>query len=337
MKPEDWILFSATRQTVNADQKQRLYHLTQESPIDWDAVFATAENNGIGPLIFSNIINIPELAAQIPHSLVKQYKLKILQNIAAKKERSGLLRQALKFCREKQIKVMIIKGAAQDLITFREPWFTVYFDIDLILHAPRDILPQKILRQINDEFYQDRIEYDFYSHHDVSMNGMLPINFAEIWREAREIQIEAETAYVPSPEHHLLTLAINSCRKRFFRLKSLLDIAETIEALPDIDWDKFAHYCRSYHCGNIVYTAFLVTQKTLIGQIPEQVYAKLGVSTFRAEMIQKSVTYLIKFWSITASNSKSWIYSRLIDPRLILPYTTYLPSQIRHKIFGFGK
>jgi len=87
------------------------------------------------------------------------------------------------------------------------------------------------------EIYRSGIECDLPGHHDVDMNGVLPVRFDRIWEAARAVDFHGQEAFVMAPEDLLLSLCINSCRKRYFRLKHLFDIAETVHRL-DLDWNR---------------------------------------------------------------------------------------------------
>jgi len=331
MKPEDHFLFLATHQNPTADQQRRIEVLTHNKRLNWERVFATAERNGVAPLIYENVTRQPALAERVPAPILAQYKRYALRNSFYKKERAGLLGEALKFFREKNIRVIVIKGASLDLLVYDQPWYTAYSDTDLILSPRRETLSEQQVEEINHRFYQKRVEFDFYEHHDISINGMLPIDFEAFWEAARPIQCYGEEVLVLSPEDQLISICINSCRKRFFKLKSLLDISETIKKCSQIDWDEFTRRCRSYSCGNIVFSTLYVAARTVGLEIPEKVFAGLGVSPARAAIIRINVGLLMKFWSLSIPTTRSRLFNRLIDPRLILPYATYEPDQILHK------
>ena len=185
------------------------------------------------------------------------------------KNRQSRSKQPSRISIEKVSDVILIKGAALDLLVYDQPWYTVSKDIDLILSARREELRAEEIEEIGCHFHQKGVEFDFFEHHDMNMNGLLPIDFDEVWKDAQVKQLNGETAYCLSPEDMLLSICINSCRKRYFRLKSLLDIVETVEKIPDLDWGKFIQRCKTYGCGNIVYTALKVANSTLGCPIPE--------------------------------------------------------------------
>jgi hypothetical protein len=76
----------------------------------------------------------------------------------------------------------------------------------------------------------------------------------DVWSKTKETTFQGQKVLVMSPEDMLLAACINSCRKRFFRLKSLCDIAEIINYFKELDWEVFIHNGRY-----IVYTSLLVT------------------------------------------------------------------------------
>jgi len=93
----------------------------------------------------------------------------------------------------------------------------------------------------------------------VSRNETLPVDFKSIWSKTKETTFQGQKVLVLSPEDMLLAACINSSRKRFFRLKSLCDIAEIINYFKELDWEVFIHNAKKYHCRYIVYTSLLVT------------------------------------------------------------------------------
>jgi hypothetical protein len=136
---------------------------------------------------------------------------------------------------------------------------------------------------------------------------------------------------VLSPEYQLLSICINSCRKRFFRLKALLDIVETIRNTAELDWERFTSLCRQANCGSIVYTALRVAMDTLGCPVPKKVFSAMGISLARRAVIRLNIAFLMTFWSISSQLPRLRIFNRLIDLRLILPYAAYQPNQILRK------
>jgi hypothetical protein len=174
------------------------------------------------------------------------------------------------------------------------------------------------------------IEYDYFEHHDVMMNGVLPVDFEQIWRDATQIEFRGQPLWVMAPEDMLISVCINSCRKRFFRLKALCDIAETINKYG-LNWPEVVRRARTYDCHNIVYTALWVTQMTLGCSITEEVLDNFEVNPIRAKIIR----YLSRRMSLDAFSSLYFgknLLGRKVDWPLVLPYATFRWYQVWRRV-----
>jgi hypothetical protein len=204
-------------------------------------------------------------------------------------------------------------------------------DVDLVLSRSRSAVPEREQQEFMRAFHQSGLEFDYFEHHDISMNGVLPVDFCRIWQDARQIDFMGQKVWVMSPEDMLIAACINSCRKRFFRLKSLCDIAETISKNPTLNWPLFIEKAHRYDCYNIIYTALFVTGLTVGIELPAELLNQLGVNRFRAKLIQAlSRQMSLKAFSSLYSGRSFW--GRSIDWSLLLPYATFQNYQIWRRI-----
>src|SRR5262249_13391785 len=133
-------------------------------------------------------------------------------------------------------------------------------------------------------------------------------------------------------EDLLISLCINSCRKRFFRLKSLCDIAETIRKHPALDWAVLAHKARRYGCQNIVYAALYVTAQTIGCDLPSGALNSLNISPIRAVSIRFCADFLLRHLSVASHGfGGNVVPGRKVDWLILLPYATYTPAQLARK------
>jgi hypothetical protein len=237
---------------------------------------------------------------------MKQFKLCFDHNVLMKDRMAEKITEVLSFFNKKSIDVMLIKGAAVDVLVYARPWYTMSSDVDLILRPRKEEIADKDKAEIW-ALIRGRppIELDYFEHHDVVMNGTLPVNFQRIWDEATQIKFRGRDVFVMSPEDMLISACINSYRKRFFRLKALCDIAEIINKYSDMKWEELTRKAREYDCNNIVYTALLVTKITLgCEQLPERVFDNLAISPVKATIIR----YLSQRMSFSSLSSLySWL------------------------------
>ena len=178
------------------------------------------------------------------------------------------------------------------------------------------------------------IEFDYFEHHDVVINGALPIDFQEIWDDTTRTKVGGQDVFLMSPEDLLMSVGINSCRKRFFRLKSLCDIAELINRYPGIKWEELATRARAYNCNNIVYTALRVTKMTLGCKLPPGLLDDLKVNPIRAKVIDRLVRHLSQHSSLDSLYpfSGTQVFGREVNLAVMLPYATYRGYQVGRKV-----
>jgi hypothetical protein len=239
------------------------------------------------------------------------------------------------------IDVMLVKGEALNLRVYNQPWYTVSYDVDLVIRAKREELDPAVNQEIvnrleafncrRDQF-KEHIEYDYYEHHDITMNNVLAVDSERIWQESNKIQLYGYDVFVMSPEDTLLAAAVQACRKRFFRLKSLCDIAVIIEKFGnDLNWDVVVSKARAYECHTILYTALLVTQTTIGCSWPEGLLSALAVNPIRASAIQHLVNRLCRNCSLDQlfDRTDSTLLGREFSWPLVLTYTTY---QLKHLV-----
>ena len=328
LSPEDKLLLVYTRQNFHHLHRKAVIDICSNSEIQWSIVYSTANLHGVAPLVYSNLLKCDIVQLGVPQDTLKQFKLCIVNSVIKKERRAERIAEILSLSNEKSIDVMLIKGAALDVLVYDHPWYMVPGDIDLIVRSKKEGITDKEKGEIPSMIRRHGIECEYFVHHDVNMNGLLPINFQNIWENAIKIEFRGYGAFVMSPEDMLMSVCINSCRKRFFRLKSLCDIAEIVSKYRDLKWEKLIKDAKEYQCNNIVYTALLVTQMTLECELPEDVLDELSGSAVRTAIIRYLVRYFIQNMSLSSSfpyfkrNEKNKLI-RKIDASLVLPYATY--------------
>ncbi|MCB0195325.1 MAG: nucleotidyltransferase family protein [Anaerolineae bacterium] len=332
MKPEDNLLFILARQNFLETHRQKVLEICRTEPIDWENLQAIALAHGIMPLVYVNLQNCPVAQLDLPAEVEVEFKSTYHRNLAQKTGTVEMLRFILDYLNRYQIDVMLIKGGALDQLVYDNLAYTLLNDIDLVLRPRYGTLSSQQRETIEKFFVKiPSFRYDFFEHYNVTLNGSLAVDFDRIWRDADQISILGETALVMSPEDMLIVTCINSCRNRFFKLKSLCDIAETIEKYQNLNWAEFVRKTKDYECRNIVYAALVTTQLTLGCHVPDTILARLDINPIRAELIQflSRRMSLSSLYTLQASHE---LFGRYIGLSLLLPYVTYQFSQVRRKL-----
>jgi hypothetical protein len=334
MKPEDRVLLASARQNLQIEHRREIADLIKESPLDWLYIVHTSEKHGLAPMIGDNISSCASPDVALPTWAKERFELRKRQNLSHKNRAKRKIVTTLAWFNARKIDVMLLKGAALDFLIYSEPWKTGPSDVDLVLRCERGSRRFETTRKFVRSLYESGVECDYFEHHDVTMNGALKINFAEIWERVSPIEIDGHRALVMDPEDTLLTLCINSCRKRFFRLKSLCDIAESVQGLP-LCWEQLARRAVEYKCTSIVYAALLIARSTIGCAIPAGALDQLRTRKIRASAIDSLMRYLLQsrsIGSLWSFSGHAWSDKKL-DLSLFLPYLSYQGPQFWRSLY----
>ena len=343
MTPEDRAVCLLCRQQFSDSHRRHLETLARLHRIDWHAAYLTADHHGVAPLVHHNLLLAGADDLRVPRETLDQFKVAQIQNVLSKRRTARMVDQILALFAGMGVDVMLVKGAAMDLLVYREPWYVRSYDVDLVIRPKREELDAADHRAIVDSLegfnhsqipFKGHIEYDFYEHHDVTMNNVLAVDSARLWAEARPVRVGEQTAFALSIEDMLITAAINSCRKRYFRLKSLLDIATIVEGCPELSWPALTAKARAYEANTIVHTALLVTRTLLGCPLPEEVLDGLQVSRLRAALLARMVESLWRRRSLDQLDARSEgsLMGRQFSWPLALTYAAYRSDHLLPKL-----
>lgn len=285
MTREDRILFLCARQDFQIKHREAVEAFSQQ-PIRWEPLAATAEAHGVLPIVGANLRSC---TLDFPAGMADRLEAAVFENALRKEQEARRLAEGLARLREAGLEALLLKGAALDLLVYTEPWVVSSRDTDLLLRPLPGYRPGPEEKAVRRALYRSGIECDLLGHHDLDMHGALPVSTERIWRAARRIDFRGVDAWVMGPEDLLISLCINACRKRFFRLKGLFDLAETV-ARTGIDWERLGLRARRNRCEGIVFAALRAARETVGCALPEGALAELGIRPGRARILKLLVT-----------------------------------------------
>ena len=342
MQLQDELLYLCCRQTLTSRAMSRLGELCRHiTPQQWPEILQTAREHGTSPLIYHHIQQLP--AAQQPAAARIQLKKHYIENLMRKKASRAALEKLLGQLNKQNIRTLIIKGGALSYFVYEQPWYTFLSDVDLVLERQASSFSasekQALERPFHDHNVQDgqlkeHIEFDYYEHHDLQMNGVLAVDMKEIWREAMPASLHNSAVYLMGPEDMLIATAINCCRKRYFKLKNLADLVAILEKYPHLNWVKLLDKAQRYRCRLIVYTALRVTQQTIGCQVPESILTRLAPIALRRRLIERIISHLLENYSLVelGGNAGISIFNRTFSWPLLLTYASYELRQFLPKL-----
>jgi hypothetical protein len=319
MTSEDRLLCLCARQEFLPSHQEAAERLAREKTLRWDRIVATAERHAVLPIVG---VNLRRCHLELPESIVERLETALFENVALKERDADRLAAGLARLREVELDSMILKGMALSLSVYQEPWVVTSQDIDLSLRPwPGWRKDKGEERKVRGALYTHGVECDLDGHHDVTMNGVLPVDFGRIWREARPVLFRGVDAWVMSPEDQMIALAVNGCRKHYFRLKALFDVAETLRWGPPLDGPRLGTLAREGHCEGIVYTALVAARETLGAEIPAEWLEALELSAPRAALLRRLIAAFLRFGSLVDPGPKARVLS------LALTYASLRPAE----------
>jgi len=332
MTPEDRILCAAARQDLAPGDRLALA-AAAAGPVDWERVVATAERHGVAPIVGVSLARCGARERGLPAALASRLELALFENAAAKERDGARLAAAVAALAEAGLESLLVKGAALDLLVYDQPAWAVSRDMDLAVRrvsgSPRGRQDWDLRRPL----YAQGIECDYLVHHDVTMNGLLPIPFERVWADARPVAFRGVRARVMAPEDLVVALAVNACRKRYFRLKCLFALREAAVRSRQLDWAALAGKARDYRCSGILRAAFAAVGATLGIDLPEGFLAALGVPAARARAIDLLVRALAARRPFTGMpGGHGRLFGRSLHPSLLLVYASLEPGDRRRSL-----
>jgi putative nucleotidyltransferase-like protein len=331
MRAEDRILFACARQELEDEHREAIARECRLRAIDWERLVATAERHGVAPIVGVNLAR-SAAAHGLPAALALRLELALYENAAVKERDAARLKGALAHLAAAGLEALLLKGAALDLLVYDQPGWVVSRDIDLAVRRVSGAPLPRDDWEVRRPLYALGIECDALSHHDVTMNGLLPVHFERIWRDARPVEVRGAKALVMAPEDLLISLTINACRKRFLHLKALFALAEAARRLA-IDWDGVASRARADGVEGIVYAALLLARQTLGCPAPADLPAALGLSAARRRLLKLLVGCALRAGSLVdRAGGRAAGRERRLALSLLLPYACYRKEQLRRSL-----
>lgn len=327
--PEDQLLATCCRSEFGEAERALVVEICRKNGIRWKRVYSTARMHGVAPLVYHNLARLEHADLAMKNGTVERFRRSFAGNLAAKQSMRDGLWRILGFFNERSVDVMLIKGAAINLFGNGSGPYTVSRDVDLIVRSRGEDLADDLLAEINALPYEFPLEYDFYGHHDVDMNGVLPIDWGRIWADAIPVHYTSRDFFIMSPEDALITACVDACRKRYFNLKALCAIDAYLRDGAAYRWDEFAEKSRAYEVKDIVYAALVVAARVMRSPVPADLAERLAPS--RAALLEM-LSKRFSFSSLSSLYEGTEIANRKVGASLLLPYATYRGDQMWRKI-----
>jgi Uncharacterised nucleotidyltransferase len=273
MNGERDILVACSRLSFGDAHRSTVLSACGRGPVNWDLLLASARAHKIAPLAYRNLRACDCVASLIPDHVHAAFSSDTLENLRLCRLLSSRLGKLIRHFESRSHNVMLIKRSAVALALDRSYELTAADDADMIIY-PND--PQtgiaetwQAINEFNEDTDAPLFDVDCRTHHDITMNDVISVDFDDVWRDAETVRIDGFTARRPCVEDLIIFAAINVVRKRFVRLRSLLDMSELLNTYQDVDWAEVERKSASYQCDRIVGAGVCAARTVLGGACPE--------------------------------------------------------------------
>lgn len=299
LSPEERLLLLCARLDLSQTQRNELDSLVGTS-LRWEKVLYLAQWHGLTGLVFHHLQGLGNWQ-MVPPEVGDQLKAAYLANGAKNLPGRAELTQVLAALEERDILVILLKGAAMAEEVYRDICLRPMADLDLLVPEEKVHLAQDIVRGLG--YHQvgtpDEQE-DTTTHHRhlpglahnskpvlvevhchvVRRDSGLHFDIAGFWQRARPAEVAGRQALVLSYSDQVIHLCLNFFVDRGFRsqaaLRQLCDVAESIRCYDSpLFWEQLTEHAKEYNLAGPVSLVLYTAQRLLEAPVPEKVVQQL--------------------------------------------------------------
>lgn len=247
--------------------------------LNWQNVLKSAYYQGIAPLLYRNLKDIRDIPSEVISALKKAYYWNMARNMYFYTE----LRRILEAFGEKDLGVIVLKGAALARSVYGDIALRPMGDIDLLVRKGDLDCAEQIMSALgymtqlgnqSQEWYrQNHFHLSPYIapnrpviveiHHHI-IDHPLQIEIDKWWEKAKEIEVANCRMLIPSAEDMLFHLCLHLFNHGYnnYLLRGLCDISETLRYYKDeFNWTEFQTEVSRYGFNKLVYSILYLVNK----------------------------------------------------------------------------
>lgn len=277
------------------DDRATAGELGNLSSSDWDDLLQQAERHQVNPLLYRSLQEAGRRTA-VPAAVQERLEISYFQTAALSARLQAQLREALETLRQKQIPVIVLKGAYLAEIAYGDVTLRPMRDVDLLVRRAALERAEQALLALGYGPEEAEGGIDDYSTHrhlpPLAKAGAAPveihwtiddserfqIDVEGLWGRARAVRIAGVETLALGPEDLLLHLCLHAGFQHRFRvaLRQIHDIAVAIQHHEkDLDWRALVEAARASGLGKVCYYTLAVTRNLFGVGAPAETLAAL--------------------------------------------------------------
>jgi hypothetical protein len=262
----------------------------------WNELLEATARHGLQPLFYERLTSGRGSMAKTPESILQALREAFLVSGASNELLYQDLRQVLRKLRERDIPVIVLKGAHLAELVYEQPALRPMGDIDILVRQP-DLsktaaslcqmgycwktealacrqealeawLKEEPLAEHLTPFLTRPPHPPIEVHWTIDRAHAAPLQ--GLWSRARRATIAGEETMVLSPEDLLLHLCLHASRHQFeFGLRLLYDIRTALDRYGrEIQWDRVRSRIRDWGVERSAYMALRLARELTNASVP---------------------------------------------------------------------
>ncbi|MBD1855910.1 MULTISPECIES: lasso peptide biosynthesis B2 protein [Leptolyngbya] len=299
------LLLCCARTHRDATTVAQIHQLVHQ-PIRWENLIPLAEWHSVLPLVYQTLNTVcPE---KIPPEISKRLR----QSFYAISLNNQLLIQTLlillKQFEDAEIPVLAFKGPLLAISYYGDLNLRQFNDLDLLVARNDFERAQTLLREKNYQPYQVLGWQTAFAHSSSGVGidlhrALTPpyfkfdLQFEELRSRLQSCSFDNQQIDCLSPIDMLLILCVSFCRDRHeqkSRLIQLCDIAQLIQAYPNLDWHQVLNQSRRFGILHMVLVTLALGQQLLQIPLPKMMQTQIQHNSEIESLLHPLATNLLK-------------------------------------------
>ncbi len=246
---------------------------------------------GLSPLIYSKLKKANAIE-QVPPKVIERFEELYYGYVLENTKLYRHLTTVLTAFSQKDIPIIVLKGAALAECVYEDIGLRPMFDVDLLIKKEDISAAEHLLEQLQFSPKEIRHTKEWYrtSHHHLvpyaSPDGSLILELhhhivppaeqvtfpiTELWQRSRPTHIASAPTLVLSWEDMLLHLCLHATPEHYFRgkLNALCDMTQVINRFnKEIDWARLVSIAKDYRIEKYLYYALWLSREMVGAIVP---------------------------------------------------------------------
>ena len=289
--PENQLLLCAAHPHLSPERRERLTSLLA-TPLDWDVLLSQLKSHGIGPMLFSHLKKMPDVA--FPETARDKLKCQANSCMADNMVFQHMQIRLLAAFKQAGIEVMPLKGLYLAHLLYGGLSLRKARDIDLLVRqedlekATQVLLDLSASRKWALEQEADLYHHSFFIpvnkkrqvhvelHWALTFEHIAGLDVDEVWRAASQTVWKGQAMWTMALSDLLLYLCLHAAKDGLGSVRHLVDIALLLEQCgPQLDWEALAEKIRALQIKTPIFLSLTYCKELLDAPVPSAFLAAI--------------------------------------------------------------